>query len=175
MAKTNNFFKTANYLNAESDSVKVVNELFKYAINTNSYANNGKVNGGEVYTPHWTVVDMLNMVNEQIEDLDKTILDNCSGTGNFVIEVFRRRCVVILNSDLPAYSLIMKMLNNTYSCEWSGSSVYYCKQRVTDALTKFITFLAGIQKLSEAEKDELLLYLPQALDKNMMHGDLLFN
>ncbi|MFN3386211.1 MAG: DNA methyltransferase, partial [Candidatus Thermochlorobacter sp.] len=46
---------------------------------------------GEVFTPDWLVKDMLDLVKPETERIDARFLEPACGTGNFLIEVLRRK------------------------------------------------------------------------------------
>lgn len=51
---------------------------------------------GEVFTPDWVVRDMCDMLqnenqNENVFGINKTYLEPACGTGNFLVEIYRRK------------------------------------------------------------------------------------
>jgi hypothetical protein len=50
---------------------------------------------GEVFTPEWVVNDMLDLVKQETERIDSRFLEPACGTGNFLVEVLRRKLTVV--------------------------------------------------------------------------------
>lgn len=46
---------------------------------------------GEVFTPSWMVQEMLNLVADETERIDSRFLEPACGSGNFLVEVLRRK------------------------------------------------------------------------------------
>lgn len=46
---------------------------------------------GEVFTPEWVVKKMCDELPEGAFELNKTFLEPACGTGNFLVEIFRRK------------------------------------------------------------------------------------
>lgn len=49
---------------------------------------------GEVFTPIWVVNEMLDELEKESDafsDVGKTFLEPTCGTGNFVVEIYRRK------------------------------------------------------------------------------------
>lgn len=52
-------------------------------------------NHGEVFTPEWMVNDMLDLVKQETERIESRFLEPAFGTGNFLIEILRRKLGVV--------------------------------------------------------------------------------
>lgn len=50
---------------------------------------------GEVFTPDWLVKDMLDLVKQETERIDSRFLEPACGTGNFLVEILRRKLAVV--------------------------------------------------------------------------------
>ncbi len=50
---------------------------------------------GEVFTPEWLVNDMLDLVKQETERIDSRFLEPACGTGNFLVEILRRKLAVV--------------------------------------------------------------------------------
>lgn len=46
---------------------------------------------GEVFTPDWMVGAMLDLVKEETERIDSRFLEPACGSGNFLVQVLRRK------------------------------------------------------------------------------------
>ena len=50
---------------------------------------------GEVFTPEWLVNDMLDLVKQETERIDSRFLEPACGTGNFLVEILRRKLNIV--------------------------------------------------------------------------------
>lgn len=50
---------------------------------------------GEVFTPAWMVNDMLDLVKNETERIDSRFLEPACGSGNFLIEVLKRKLATV--------------------------------------------------------------------------------
>lgn len=50
---------------------------------------------GEVFTSHREVNAMLNLVNQETERIDSRFLEPACGTGNFLVEILRRKLMIV--------------------------------------------------------------------------------
>src|ERR1700674_1799494 len=50
---------------------------------------------GEVLTPAWMVEAMLNLVKEESERIDSRFLEPACGSGNFLVQVLRRKLAAV--------------------------------------------------------------------------------
>ena len=46
---------------------------------------------GEVFTPDFTVDDMINLVKQESERIDSRFLEPACGTGNFLVKILRKK------------------------------------------------------------------------------------
>ncbi len=53
------------------------------------------VDHGEVFTPAWMVEAMLDLVKEETERIDSRFLEPACGSGNFVVQVLRRKLAAV--------------------------------------------------------------------------------
>jgi len=52
-------------------------------------------NHGEVFTPEWIVNAMLDLVKQETERIESRFLEPACGTGNFLIEILRRKLAIV--------------------------------------------------------------------------------
>lgn len=52
---------------------------------------------GEVFTPDFIVNDMINLVKQESERIDSRFLEPACGTGNFLVEILRRKLEIVKN------------------------------------------------------------------------------
>lgn len=50
---------------------------------------------GEVFTPAWMVESMLDLVKEETERIDSRFLEPACGSGNFLVQVLRRKLAAV--------------------------------------------------------------------------------
>lgn len=50
---------------------------------------------GEVFTPGWMVEAVLDLVKEEIERIDSRFLEPARGSGNFLVQVVRRKLAAV--------------------------------------------------------------------------------
>ena len=50
---------------------------------------------GEVFTPSWMVEAMLDLVKEETERIDSRFLEPACGSGNFLVQVLRRKLAAV--------------------------------------------------------------------------------
>ena len=50
---------------------------------------------GEVFTPAWMVDAMLDLVQEETERIDARFLEPACGSGNFLVQVLRRKLAAV--------------------------------------------------------------------------------
>lgn len=83
---------------------------------------------GEVFTPVWVVNEMLdNLPKEAFEDISKIFLEPTCGTGNFVVEIYRRKlnkCRTKQDAETALKSL--------WCIELLEDNMAECRQRVKD-------------------------------------------
>ena len=50
---------------------------------------------GEVFTPAWMVEALLDLVREETERIDSRFLEPACGSGNFLVQVLRRKLAAV--------------------------------------------------------------------------------
>jgi len=50
---------------------------------------------GEVFTPHWLVENMLDLVKGETGRIDSRFLESACGSGNFLVPVLRRKLAAV--------------------------------------------------------------------------------
>lgn len=58
---------------------------------------------GEVFTPAWMVEAMLDLVKGETERIDSRFLEPACGSGNFLVQILRRKLAASLLDGLVAY------------------------------------------------------------------------
>jgi hypothetical protein len=81
---------------------------------------------GEVFTPPELVNEMLDRLPPELwTDPTKTYIDPACGTGNFLVEVVRRK--------IEAGSTPLQALETTYGIDIMEDNVQECRQRLLEA------------------------------------------
>lgn len=86
---------------------------------------------GEVFTPIWVVNEMLDELEKEsdaFEDVGKTFLEPTCGTGNFVVEIYRRKLNRVKNNREKAEIA----LRSLWCIELLEDNMAECRQRVKD-------------------------------------------
>lgn len=86
---------------------------------------------GEVFTPIWVVNEMLDELEKESDafsDVGKTFLEPTCGTGNFVVEIYRRKLNRCKNDRAKA-EITLKSL---WCIELLEDNMMECRQRVKD-------------------------------------------
>lgn len=86
---------------------------------------------GEVFTPIWVVNEMLDALEKESDafsDVSKTFLEPTCGTGNFVVEIYRRKLNRCKNDKTKAE----QALRSLWCIELLEDNMMECRQRVKD-------------------------------------------
>lgn len=87
---------------------------------------------GEVFTPIWVVNEMLDCLEKEspdvFTDVTKTFLEPTCGTGNFVVEIYRRKLNRVKNDRNKAEIA----LRSVWCIELLEDNIIECRQRVKD-------------------------------------------
>ena len=86
---------------------------------------------GEVFTPIWVVNEMLDELEKESDafsDVGKTFLEPTCGTGNFVVEIYRRKLNRAKNDREKAETA----LRSVWCIELLEDNMAECRQRVKD-------------------------------------------
>ena len=158
----------------QSDEITAV--INNYAIQIQktggAFLNSGKTNGGEVYTPYWTVVKMCYLAAE-IDDLNKTVFDACCGSGNFILEVYRRRFIVAAHS-INVYENIKNIVRNSFALDINSNSIDKARQRIITLFNNITTCFVQHNLLTERQKNELNTYITESIQYRVL-TDSIYN
>lgn len=123
---------------------------------------------GEVFTPPWMVEAMLDLVKDETERIDSRFLEPACGSGNFLVQVLRRKLVAVERkfgkSDFEKrhYSLLALMC--IYGIELLADNIAECRANMLEVLADYL-------KLEES--DDLYQAAFYVLSQNLVHGDAL--
>jgi hypothetical protein len=123
---------------------------------------------GEVFTPAWMVEAMLDLVKEEAERIDSRFLEPACGSGNFLIQILRRKLTAVeLKYSKSAferrhYALLALMC--IYGVELLADNVDECRANLLEVLAEY---------LHVDESDEFHRAAFYVLSQNLVHGDAL--
>ena len=98
---------------------------------------------GEVFTAEREVNAMLDLVKQETERIDSTFLEPACGTGNFLVEILRRKLAVVKREYYPRrgschdYELqAMKAVMSIYGVDLLQDNVKACQARLFEIFDK---------------------------------------
>lgn len=98
---------------------------------------------GEVFTAEREVNAMLDLVKQETERIDSTFLEPACGTGNFLVEILRRKLAVVKKNYYPRrgscydYELhAMKAVMSIYGVDLLKDNVEVCQERLFEIFDK---------------------------------------
>ena len=121
---------------------------------------------GEVFTPPHLVEAMLDLVKDETQRIDSRFLEPACGSGNFLIEILRRKLEVVQKKygksefENRHYSLLAVM--SVYGIELLADNIAECRQNVLEILSNHLS-LNDDDALNEAAS--------YVLSQNLVHGD----
>jgi hypothetical protein len=123
---------------------------------------------GEVFTPSWMVEAMLDLVEGETERIDSRFLEPACGSGNFLVEVLRRKLTAVERkfgkSDFERRHYGLLALMCIYGVELLPDNIRECRANLLEILADF---------LNVNESDELYRAASYVLSQNLVHGDAL--
>lgn len=127
---------------------------------------------GEVYTSEREVNAMLDLVRQETERIDSRFLEPACGTGNFLIEILRRKLAVVEarygKSQIEYERYAVLAVSSVYGIDILEDNVIECRRRLFDL---FDGQYAG--RFKQAARDECRAAVRYVLDRNIIHGDAL--
>lgn len=127
---------------------------------------------GEVFTAQREVNAMLDLLKQETERIDSRFLEPACGTGNFLVEILKRKLEVVENRysknqlEYERYAIIA--LSSIYGVDILQDNVKACGDRLLGVFTHFYlnNYKTGI-------KAEFLNVAEFVLSKNILWGDAL--
>lgn len=127
---------------------------------------------GEVLTPPEIVNAMLDLVKQETERIDSRFLEPACGTGNFLVEILRRKVQVVeknyKRSQLEYERYAVLAVSSIYGIDILQDNVQECRQNLFGIVDAAYTRLYQ-DKAKEAFR-ETVRYI---LVRNIVHGDAL--
>ncbi|WP_146135076.1 hypothetical protein [Neisseria iguanae] len=128
---------------------------------------------GEVFTNPREVNAMLDLVQSQIEDMDKTFLEPACGNGNFLAEILRRRMVLLnqkyRNSPFEYEMKTVQAVCSLYGIELLPDNAAECRERLVHTVTDL--YLPKHKSVGHFPKIEKVIR--HVLQRNIVCGDAL--
>lgn len=149
----------------------------KTVINDNSIANQVTskqrvTDHGEVFTSQREVNDMLDLVKQETERIDSRFLEPACGTGNFLVEILKRKLTVVEHRysknqlEYERYAVIA--VSSIYGVDILQDNVQTCRDRLLGIFTHYY-----ISNCKKDFKPECLKAVEFILSKNILWGDAL--
>lgn len=127
---------------------------------------------GEVFTPQREVNAMLDFVKQETDRIESRFLEPACGTGNFLIEVLRRKLDVVESrykkSKLEYERYVALAISSIYGVDILEDNVFQCRQRLFDYFDDRYTTLYGKECNDDCRKSVKFI-----LSKNILWGDAL--
>jgi SAM-dependent methyltransferase len=127
---------------------------------------------GEVFTAEREVNAMLDLVRQETERLDSRFLEPACGTGNFLIEILRRKLDVVKSrykgnpDDYEHYAVIA--VSSIYGVDLLQDKVDECRSRLFQIFS-----LEHSNVCKKDENDEIYEAVRHILNHNILCGDAL--
>lgn len=128
---------------------------------------------GEVFTAEREVNAMLDLVKQETERIDSRFLEPACGTGNFLVEILRRKLDVVLRQYKGQQAQVWLQSVIAVSCIYGidimMDNVEECRQRLMEILCEWHPHaLSGDEAPSDLQ--QVWQYL---LERNILWGDAL--
>lgn len=127
---------------------------------------------GEVLTPSHIVNAMLDLVRQETERIDSRFLEPACGTGNFLIEILRRKLQVLqkryARSQLDYERYAVLAVSSLYGIDILADNAEECRRRLYETFDEAYTALFGAK--TKAACRATVRYI---LKRSIVHGDAL--
>ena len=127
---------------------------------------------GEVFTPEREVNAMLDLVKQETDRIESRFLEPACGTGNFLIEVLRRKLDVVegryKKSKLEYERYAVLAVSSIYGVDIQEDNVFQCRQRLFDYFDDRYTTVYGKDCNEDCRTSVKFIF-----SKNILWGDAL--
>lgn len=121
---------------------------------------------GEVFTPHWLVEKMLDLVKGETERIDARFLEPACGSGNFLVPILQRKLAAVElkfgKSDFEKRHYALLAVMCCYGIELLDDNIAECRANMLEVFSDY---------LGLTEVDELYRAAFYVLSLNLVHGD----
>jgi hypothetical protein len=127
---------------------------------------------GEVFTSEREVQSMLDLVKQETDRIESCFLEPSCGTGNFLIEILRRKLAVVEGlyannrSDYDYYTILA--VSSIYGVEILEDNVLFCRKRLFDHINEKYYHLYKIGCPLKVQRTIQFI-----LERNIIWGDFL--
>lgn len=121
---------------------------------------------GEVFTANREVNAMLDLVSDELERLDSTVLEPACGEGAFILKIFDRKMDVINSYHWSGWTkefFTLRIVSSIYGVDIQKDNVSICKRNLEQEV---------LNNFSVPSKNFLKM-LREILDKNIICGNTL--
>lgn len=130
------------------------------------------IDHGEVFTPQKLVNDMLDMVAHECERIDSRFLEPACGTGNFLVEVLRRKLLTVDNRNARNRTKwerdAILSVCSLYGIDLLADNIAACHSRLLEVVNT-----AHQARFKTQLPDEATNAAAYILSKNILQGDAL--
>ncbi len=127
---------------------------------------------GEVFTSEREVNAMLDLVKQETERIDSRFLEPACGTGNFLVEILRRKLKVISHRysknqiEYERYTFVAA--SSLYGIDILNDNIEQCRARLFEIIK------ANYEDIFKGKVNiEFLKSIKFVLDRNLIYGDAL--
>ena len=134
---------------------------------------------GEVFTAEREVNAMLDLVKQETERIDSRFLEPACGTGNFLVEILRRKLDVIWQNNTNLYGRnmdhnqtdcqLVQAVGSIYGIDIMQDNLEECRERLLEIICEWYPHAHLGGKL----EGELLQTVRYVLSRNILWGDAL--
>lgn len=126
------------------------------------------VDHGEVFTPPWMVEAMLDLVKAETERIDSRVLEPACGSGNFLVQVLRRKLAVVElkygKSAFEKQHFSLLALMCIYGIELLADNIAECRENMLEIFADYLQL---------EESDDLYQAAAYVLSQNLINGNAL--
>lgn len=123
---------------------------------------------GEVFTPHWMVEAMLDLVRGETSRIDARFLEPACGSGNFLVRILQRKLVAVElkfgKSDFEKRHYALLGVMCLYGIELLADNITECRANLLEIFADYLCL---------NESDDLFRAASYVLSQNLVHGDAL--
>ncbi len=127
---------------------------------------------GEVFTSEREVNAMLDLVKQETERIDSRFLEPACGTGNFLVEILRRKLTIVENrykkSQLEFERYVVIAISSIYGVDILEDNVVECRNRLFKIFDKQYTSFYKTNC-----KEACRTSIKYILERNILRGDAL--
>ena len=127
---------------------------------------------GEVYTREREVNAMLDLVQQETQRIESRFLEPACGTGNFLIEVLRRKLEVVelryrsSQTEYERYAFLA--VTSLYGIDILADNIETCRDRLFELVQEAYT-----KRYKAKSKKEFFTAVRYILERNILWGDAL--